>query len=366
MIRRLLLPILCLAASLLPAFAQQSTRKTRNVILVTADGLRWQDVFRGAEPSLLSKDLGGVVELEAIREQFWRERPAARREALMPFLWSVLAREGQIYGNRDRGSEAFVTNGLNFSYPGYNELLAGFGDPRIDSNAKKPNPNVTVLEWLAQKEPFHGKIAAFGAWDAFPFILNSTRSGMLVSAGYDAFVAERPSPRIDLLNRVKVETGIWPGEPMDAPMFHTALECFRTAKPRVLYVALGETDEWAHSGRYDLYLTATRRVDQYVKELWDTAQSMPEYRGATTLLLAVDHGRGAGVDTWRDHGEKVSDSKYVWLGILGPDTPPLGERAQIPPITQSQIAATLAAFLGEDYPAFSPKSGAIIADALRP
>ncbi|MGI8992391.1 MAG: hypothetical protein ACR2I2_22775, partial [Bryobacteraceae bacterium] len=43
----------------------------------------------------------------------------------------------------------YVTNGLNFSYPGYSETLCGFADPRIKSNDKVPNPNVTVLEWLA-------------------------------------------------------------------------------------------------------------------------------------------------------------------------------------------------------------------------
>ena len=40
----------------------------------------------------------------------------------MPFLWSVIARQGQIYGNRDKGSPAKVANGKNFSYPGYNEF----------------------------------------------------------------------------------------------------------------------------------------------------------------------------------------------------------------------------------------------------
>gem|GEM_PF-5870018 len=31
-----------------------------------------------------------------------------------------------VYANRDLGSDAYVTNGLNFSYPGYSETLCGF------------------------------------------------------------------------------------------------------------------------------------------------------------------------------------------------------------------------------------------------
>jgi len=97
--------------------------------------------------------------------------------ALMPFLWSVVAKQGQIYGNRRLGSDAYVTNGLDFSYPGYSETLCGFADPRIDSNDKVPNPNVTVLEWLNQNRAFHGQIAAFGAWDVISAVFNPERSG---------------------------------------------------------------------------------------------------------------------------------------------------------------------------------------------
>jgi hypothetical protein len=63
----------------------------------------------------------------------------------MPFLWQVTAKKGQIFGNRDKGSDAYVTNGRFFSYPGYNEALCRFPDPRIHTNDKTPNPNVTYL-----------------------------------------------------------------------------------------------------------------------------------------------------------------------------------------------------------------------------
>jgi len=35
--------------------------KTKNVILITTDGLRWQEVFTGAEQQLLNKEHGGVA-----------------------------------------------------------------------------------------------------------------------------------------------------------------------------------------------------------------------------------------------------------------------------------------------------------------
>jgi hypothetical protein len=345
------------------AFAQPVTR-TRNVILVTIDGMRWQDLFRGADRLLLSES-AGVADLPAMRRQFWRDTPAQRREALMPFVWSVIANQGQLWGNRDLGSDAYVTNSSLLSYPGYHELLVGYSDPRIESNDHQPNPNVTVLEWLHQKAAYRDKIAVFGAWDAFPHILNTERSRLFVNAGYEPYPASATNRRIALLNRLKVETGIWDIQAMDAPVFHTAMEHLRTAKPRVLYLSLGQTDEWGHRNRYDLYLQSAHRVDQYLREIWETVQSMKEYRDLTSLIVTVDHGRGERLDTWLGHNPRIPDAKYVWFGVIGPDTPPLGERARTAPLTLGQVAATLAALLGEDYPAFQKEAGAPIPDVVK-
>lgn len=353
----------CLSFSLV--FAQPApVHKTKHVIWVMTDGLRWQEVFQGAELAQITKE-NGVPNADKLKASFWRDTPQARREALMPFLWSTIAHDGQIYGNRELGSDAYVTNGKNFSYPGYNESLTGAADPRIDSNDKKNNPNVTVLEWLNGKPAYHNKVAAFAAWDVFPYIFNATRAGFPVNAGYDPFMAVPGDTRIQLLNELKrtFPREGWEGEPYDNLTFFTALEYLQQRKPSVMYLSLGETDEWAHAGKYAEYLESAHRVDEYLKRLWDTLQSMPEYRGVTTLIFSPDHGRGDGPD-WRSHGERLPNSKYIWMAFLGPDTQALGERSHVQPVTQSQIAATLAALLGEDYHQVVPASGAPVADAL--
>ena len=75
---------------------------------------------------------------------------------LFPFLWTTVAARGQIFGNQTQGSVAKVTNGLAFSYPGYNEMLTGHPDPRINSNEFGPNPNTSVFEWLNGLPELHG------------------------------------------------------------------------------------------------------------------------------------------------------------------------------------------------------------------
>jgi hypothetical protein len=337
--------------ALLAAFASYAgaqPHKTENVLLVMTDGLRWQEVFQGADAALMDDKNHEVT--------------ASHREALLPFLWQVVAKNGQIYGNRTLGSDAYVTNGLNFSYPGYNETLSGFADPRIHSNDKVANPNVTVLEWLNQKPAYRGKVAAFGAWSVISWIVNASRAGFVVNSGYEPLTVPPVTERLALLNRLKDETQIWEDEPFDSFPFHTAIEYLRLHHPRVLYLSLGETDEWAHRGDYALYLRSAQRVDQYLKELWETVQSIDQYRGKTTLIFLTDHGRGQAPVEWKSHGEKIVDSKFIWMAFLGPDTRVLGERTKVPPVTQSQIAATLAALLGEDYARAVPKVGKPIDD----
>ena len=365
--RRMRLLCFCAVFAGLTLFLNaQQVRKTENIIFVMTDGLRWQEVFRGAESDLINKKYGKVADIESVRKIYWRKDADARRLALMPFLWEVVAKQGQIYGDRDKHSDAFVTNGLNFSYPGYSETLCGFADPRVKSNDKIPNPNVTVLEWLQSKREYRGKIAAFAAWDVFPSIFNANRARFPVNAGYDAFAEASANPRVDLLNKLKNDgPRVWDEEPFDAIPFYTAMEYLKEHKPRVLFVSFGETDDWAHDGDYAQYLNAAHRVDYYIRTLWDLVQSMPEYRNQTTLVFSPDHGRGSGPQDWRDHGENIRDSKYIWMAFLGPDSPALGERANIQPVSQNQIAATLAALLGQDYTHDVPKAGKPISDVIR-
>ena len=354
--------------TLATAFAGQSppTPKDHNVILVLVDGLRWQEVFSGAEEALMNKANGGVASVEKLRASLWRETPEARRESLMPFLWTTVAKQGQLFGNQNAGSVMKVSNNFHFSYPGYSEMTVGFADPRINSNNPNPNPNETVFEWLNKKPTFRGKVAAFGAWDVVPAILNRERCGFYINAALEPVTQGRVSPEQELLNKLKAELPHpWGGEPYDAITFRAALEYIKANCPRVFWLTFGETDEFAHEGRYDHYLQAAHRTDGFLKTLWDTIQQIPQYRDRTTLIVAPDHGRGDGPKGWTSHGISYKGSDNIWLAIIGPLTPALGERLNIPPVWQSQIAATVAASVGEDYAAAVPKADKPIEGALR-
>jgi hypothetical protein len=363
--RRSLLLLWALACVPLLTTAGQppSSAAATNVFVVTLDGMRWQEVFGGLAPELLTREAGGVRDGAEVEKRFGGATEAARRERLMPFFWSTIVSKGQIFGDPASKSSVRVTNDRRFSYPGYNELSAGFPDPRIDSNDPRPNPNVTVFEWLNRRPGFEGRVAAFASWQIMPWILNAQRSGIPCNAE-GAPVAKPTTERDRLLNEFADDLPpYWDATRFDATTGFGAIEYLRTHRPRVLLVMLGETDDWAHGRRYDLYLDAARRSDRFIRRLWETAQAMPEYVGKTALIVGTDHGRGDTPKDWTDHGEKFPAAERIWMAVLGPGVPRLGSRASVD-VTQAQFAATIAALVGEDYVKAQPKAAAPL--PLRP
>ncbi len=339
--------ILLLAVVSLNACAQH---KTENVFIISLDGLRWQELYTGADAQLIeNKDY--VDNTNELSTLFWRETPTERRKALMPFFWNTLAKEGQLLGNRELGSLVNCTNNMWFSYPGYNEILTGKADDaRINSNAKIQNPNETILEFANKQEGLKGKVAAFGSWDVFPYIINEERSGVPVNAGFEKSADEPLSEREQFLNKLQDEIpSPWGGVRLDAFTHHFAMEYVKKHSPKLVYIAYGETDDFAHDGEYDHYLKSAKQTDQFIKEIWEYIQSTPQYKDKTTLLITTDHGRGTEpLDTWRSHGTDITGAGEIWMAAIGPDTPALGvvEKGQY---YQNQLAATAAKLLGLEY-----------------
>jgi hypothetical protein len=88
-----------IAADSVTNSAQQGLR-TENVVLIVPDGVRWQEVFTGAEKALLNdKEGGSWLDEKTLLENFWRDDVADRRRLLFPFLWGTVAQQGQLFGN---------------------------------------------------------------------------------------------------------------------------------------------------------------------------------------------------------------------------------------------------------------------------
>jgi hypothetical protein len=341
-----------------------------NLLLVTIDGLRWQEASRGLDESFIKPD---DPQKSALLQQFGSDTTLdaklSKREKLLPFLWQVVAKEGVVLGDRDTGSTMQVANDRWFSYPGYNELLSGKPDAGIVSNAAIANSNVTFLEWLNQQTAYQDKVAAFASWDAFNAIINDKRSGIMVNSGFQAASWANLSAKAQWLNELQQYTPRpWPNERLDAITFGLAAEYVKSHRPKVIYLALGETDEFAHQDNYPEYLRAAHRNDYFIAQLWTLLQSMDQYRDNTNLIITVDHGRGQTPETWQHHSsakavaeykkvpetavEAIIGSDQTWLAAMGPDVASAQRMTAQQVFTTQQIAATALALLNVDASSF--------------
>jgi len=316
------------------------------VILITLDGFRWQELFSGAD-SLLITNKDYVHDTTMLKKAFWKGSAKERREALMPFFWNQVVKMGQLHGNRALGSKVNLTNTMWFSYPGYNEILTGAADDEhIRSNDKMDNPNVTILEQYNNTAQGKGKVAAFGSWDVFPYIINEERSGVPVNAGFEK-ATENLNEREKFLNELQDRIpSPWGGVRLDAFTHHYALEHMKKNHPKFVYISYGETDDFAHDGDYQAYLKSAHNTDTLIEQLWDFTQQDEFYKNKTVFMITTDHGRGTQpLDAWRSHGGKIEGAGEVWLVTFGKDIKQMGEVDQEEQLYSNQIAPTVSKLL---------------------
>jgi len=334
-----------------------TAQKTDNIIIITTDGFRWQEVFKGIDTAIANDKKFNQGESTYIYKNYAGSDAASSRKKIMPFFWSEIATKGQIYGNRDLGNKVDVSNPYWFSYPGYSEIMTGNVDVAVNSNSYKANPNVNVLEFLNQQPKLKGKVAAFGAWDAFDRILNEKRSGFPVISAFDNVGGNKPTETQKLLNEMRNNSfkPFHEDECLDVFTHYEALDELKTKKPKVLYISYGETDEWAHHGHYRSYLDAANQVDKWIKEIWNFVQNDPQYKNKTTLLITVDHGRGDKTKAqWTDHGANVEGASQIWFAAIGPEIAPKGEIKTDSQLYQKQFAQTIAKSMGYTFTAEHP------------
>ncbi|UOB16473.1 sulfatase-like hydrolase/transferase [Abyssalbus ytuae] len=321
--------------------------KSPKIVLITMDGFRWQEFYTGADPLLITnKEF--VEDTTFLKTRFWRDNEKERREALMPFLWKEAIHRGQFHGNRKENSRVNLTNNMWFSYPGYNEILSGKADDkRINSNDKIDNPNVTVLEIINNKPAYKGKVAAFGSWDVFPYIINENRSGVPVNAGFETATGDL-SEREEFLNELQEQIpSPWGSVRLDAFTHHYALEYIKKNHPEVVYIAYGETDDFAHDGDYQAYLKSAHTTDSMIKELWEFTQNDDFYKDNTIFLISTDHGRGTEpLETWKHHGTKIKNAGEVWFITFGHNIKVKGEVKDDEQLYSNQFAPTILQLLG--------------------
>jgi Metalloenzyme superfamily len=296
-----------------PEPAREAEPTGFNVVLVTVDGVRWQEIFDGADPALADGALlpGGE---------------ARAAGALTPNLHRLFFEEGTVLGDPRRGEGLRAGGPVFVSLPAYVEIMTG-APSGCDGNDCEPRVPWSIAAAVARRPG--GGAAVFASWERITRTQPAAATGLLLSAG------RAPGE----------QAPAYPGNGDYRPDRRTAeaaIEHLVHHRPRFLWVSLGDTDEWAHRHDYRGYLEALRFADGFVGEIAAHLDEMGDYGARTAILVTTDHGRDAG---FADHGGAASAN--VWLMGRGGPIPRRGSTATARAAHLADVAPTIAAILGE-------------------
>lgn len=323
--------------------------KPLSVVLIAIDGVRWQDIFQGADANLLSASGVGHAEAPKTAEQ------------LAPNI-HALARRGVAIGGAT--GEPFSASGPNFvSLPGYAELLQG-RPARCFENDCRDTLSFTILDaFSGEYEP--ERVAAFSSWTNIERVAASPSSTALVSAGRtggwtrDALLTSDSKVGALVKRAQESPVDVLGGDyRSDAHTADIALQYLESSKPRFMFVSLGDTDEHAHHGRYTNYLEALGRADAFVGDVVRITRAWEAEGVQTLVVVTTDHGRA---DDFEHHGRDYAESARTWLVAAGG---PLPSRGYVPlrePRFLRDVAPTIAAIAGLPLE-MTPSSGQVLTE----
>jgi Metalloenzyme superfamily len=274
------------------------------VVIVAIDGVRWQEVFLGADRTRTRSTLSGST--------------------LFANLHGLGNERGAFVGAPGHGTIA--ASGPNFvSLPGYTELLGGRASRCTNNECSR-----TVLPSILDEARAAGaKVAAFASWEKLDLAATRVPGAFVSSCGRNG------DPAIDP----------WPGHGDYRPDRLTAdaaLAYYEAEQPDVFFLGLGDPDEYAHRGDYEGYLGSLRRADDIVGRLVTLLDGLGDRGRSTHLVVTADHGRSK---DFSNHGS-MPEAARVWMVAAGPRFLARGPVASSQPRHLADIAPTLRVVLG--------------------
>jgi hypothetical protein len=98
-------------------------------------------------------------------------------------------------------------------------------------------------------------------------------------------------------------------------LFHAAMDWSAAQKACLMFVGFGETDEWAHPGRYDHYPRPLVTWTACSAAL-ETANPWAVSRQDDVHYYCRSRRRGSGPTDWKNHGEKIAGAE-VLIAVIG-------------------------------------------------
>jgi hypothetical protein len=285
--------------------AQVCENKGPNIILMTLDGVRNQEFFKGT---------GFLLE---------NKLPRAERGEVFSHFWDNLADQGVVLGGNSRYT---IGSKVSVSLPSYQAIFLG-KPTECKKNGCESVQEETVLERIKRELKLEKKeVAAFASWNRI--VAAIAKDPSIISHGIypEIFDDQTNDPEMKKIQADGMsDLPEWSGSRKDKYTFALAHHYLKKHCPRVLYISLVDSDENGHAGNYPGYVRALRSYDDYLKTLVTTLEGMGEYGKNTTLFVTTDHSRGRG-PFWVGHGTFPFTERNIFLYVKGPQVTKTGRQ----------------------------------------
>lgn len=292
------------------------------VILVTLDGVRWQEVFEGIDRARTKEE-------------------AMDAPHLWPNVYRLLRERGVALGG---GNVPISATGPNFmSLPGYTEILMGHSPVACGDNDCGPVKEPTLVDEILNGGHQAAVVASWErleravAKDPRDAFVTTGRNGGTKSAHEGAL-----GRRVAAYQKTKPEPGGGDFR-LDRYTGEIGLAVLRERHPTFLMIGLGEPDEYAHGNDYPGYVRSLRACDAFLGELFKVLDAMGERGARTAVFVTADHGRG---HDFQNHGGGYVESARTWLLAFGAGIEARGVTQLNEPRHLADIAPTMRTLLG--------------------
>ncbi|MFZ5896362.1 MAG: hypothetical protein ACOY0T_35235 [Myxococcota bacterium] len=284
-------------------------------VVVALDGVRWQEVFSGVDP--------GLAERASL--------PASERRSaheLMPELHALIDAGAVALGAE--GSEVYASGPDFVSLPGYSEILGGRRESRCVDNSCSGALVPTILDQCAELTRERWACAAIASWSAIERVAALDRSRVALSTGRygggdTRRVLSEDASTHALLQKAEHQAP-YPGYADFRPDVHTAriaLAYLKRHRPNVLFVGLGEPDEYGHRNDYRGYLASLTASDARIGEFSRALAELAKKGTRTALFVTTDHGRAK---SFAEHGARYPESARSFVVVAGSEAERFGVR----------------------------------------
>ncbi len=332
--KTLLLPVLFFL-SFAGFSASAATEESKaNVILITLDGLRFEEVWDGV--------------------RFPQKAGLPRGTELLPKL------KARMKHGEALGFHLWISNEVAISQPGYRAILSGEFENRCTQNSCGNIDRRTIFDDLydqGMNQPY--ELATVASWEVIAKTIESQPGRIVSNIAFQDYQENDLSPSEQALitginSQEKTDLPSWGGSRFDRYTYALSRFYIEKHHPRLFYMQFEDTDELGHEKNYKGYVKAIQDFDDRLDSLIQYLDASGEWGENTSIVITTDHGRGRG-SNWAHHSREFLSADRTWAFVL-PSKHLLKTRkvSERPQLTRSQvdIRPTVELLLG-----VTPKSG---------